>query len=69
MEYQKDCVEALNTLEDEMPSKLDKPQVLALIRANEDALLSELKTKEVITDYTLAATADGNGVFAVDITK
>lgn len=42
-----------------------REDVLALIRANEDALLTALKTAGTITDYTLDAEADANGVYGV----
>lgn len=41
--------------------------VLALIRANEDALLTAMKTAGIITDYTLDAEADANGVYGVTV--
>ena len=44
-----------------------REDVLALIRANEDALLTALKTAGTITDYTLDADADANGVFGVTV--
>ena len=44
-----------------------REDVLALIRANEDALLTALKTAGTITDYTLDAEADANGVYGVTV--
>jgi hypothetical protein len=44
-----------------------RADVLALIRANEDALLTALKTAGTITDYTLDAEADANGVYGVTV--
>ena len=44
-----------------------RADVLALIRANEDALLTVLKTAGTITDYTLDAEAEANGVYGVTV--